>query len=174
MQTAKVNFSLAPTVDPYGKVSRRSDPQGLSHSQRGYEWPAAGVSGQRRDDAEAARRHRPVAALLHPGERQYSSRGVCAEPKRPPRPTSKRGIVQKFIHAAKREEIIFVRGTTEAINLVAQSYGRRRLKAGDEILITAMEHHSNIVPWQMVCEETGRPGRNYSDEPRRRDRGRRI
>jgi cysteine desulfurase / selenocysteine lyase len=60
-----------------------------------------------------------------------------------------------FLNAADRREIIFVRGTTEAINLVAQSYGRTFLKAGDEIVITAMEHHSNIVPWQMLCEQTG-------------------
>ena len=52
-------------------------------------------------------------------------------------------------------EIIFVRGTTEAINLVAQTYGRAHVGAGDEVLITAMEHHSNIVPWQMLCEEKG-------------------
>ena len=63
--------------------------------------------------------------------------------------------VKTFINARKIEEIIFVRGTTEAINLVAQSYGRSKLQAGDEILITAMEHHSNIVPWQIVCQQTG-------------------
>jgi len=63
--------------------------------------------------------------------------------------------VQGFLNARDTREIIFVRGATEGINLVAQSYGRSRLSAGDEILITAMEHHSNIVPWQMVCEATG-------------------
>jgi cysteine desulfurase/selenocysteine lyase len=64
------------------------------------------------------------------------------------------GLV-RFINARSRNEIIFVRGTTEAINLVAQSYGRPRLKAGDEILITHLEHHANIVPWQLLCEQTG-------------------
>lgn len=63
--------------------------------------------------------------------------------------------IQKFINAPSREQIIFTRGTTSAINLVAQSYGRNFLKSGDEILITHMEHHSNIVPWQMLCEHTG-------------------
>jgi cysteine desulfurase/selenocysteine lyase len=63
--------------------------------------------------------------------------------------------VKDFIIAASEKEIIFVRGATEAINLVAQSYGKANIKAGDEILITAMEHHSNIVPWQMLCEQTG-------------------
>lgn len=60
-----------------------------------------------------------------------------------------------FINAGSEKEIIFVRGATEAINLVAQSYGRSRFKAGDEIVISAMEHHSNIVPWQILCQQTG-------------------
>jgi cysteine desulfurase/selenocysteine lyase len=63
--------------------------------------------------------------------------------------------VQQFLNAAESREIVFVRGTTEAINLVAQSYGRSTLKAGDEIIISHMEHHSNIVPWQILCEQTG-------------------
>ncbi|KRT69200.1 MAG: cysteine desulfurase [candidate division NC10 bacterium CSP1-5] len=63
--------------------------------------------------------------------------------------------VQSFINAAESREIIFVRGTTEAINLVAQSYGRTHIGTGDEIVISAMEHHSNIVPWQILCEQTG-------------------
>ena len=63
--------------------------------------------------------------------------------------------VSDFINAGHEQEIIFTRGTTESINLVAQSYGRTFLKKGDEILITAMEHHSNIVPWQMLCGEKG-------------------
>lgn len=63
--------------------------------------------------------------------------------------------VQSFINASSSKEIIFVRGTTEAINLVAQSYGRPGLKPGDEIIISEMEHHSNIVPWQLLCQQTG-------------------
>ena len=66
-----------------------------------------------------------------------------------------RRAVQRFIHAAHSSEIIFARGTTEAINLVAQTYGRANVGAGDEIVVTAMEHHSNIVPWQMLCLEKG-------------------
>lgn len=66
-----------------------------------------------------------------------------------------RRAVQRFINAAQASEIIFVRGTTEAINLVAQTYGRAHVGAGDEIVVTAMEHHSNIVPWQMLCQEKG-------------------
>ncbi|MGB0124368.1 MAG: cysteine desulfurase [Silvibacterium sp.] len=66
-----------------------------------------------------------------------------------------RRSVQCFLNAEDRSEIIFVRGATEAINLVAQTYGRVHVGAGDEIVISAMEHHSNIVPWQMLCEEKG-------------------
>ncbi|HLZ96789.1 MAG TPA: aminotransferase class V-fold PLP-dependent enzyme, partial [Steroidobacteraceae bacterium] len=66
-----------------------------------------------------------------------------------------RDKVRTFLNAASRHEIIFVRGTTEAVNLVAQSHLRPILKAGDEILITHLEHHANIVPWQLVCEQTG-------------------
>jgi cysteine desulfurase/selenocysteine lyase len=60
-----------------------------------------------------------------------------------------------FINARSAEEIIFVRGTTEAVNLVAQTYGRAHVEPGDEVLITGLEHHSNIVPWQLLCEEKG-------------------
>lgn len=66
-----------------------------------------------------------------------------------------RRTVQRFVGAAEAGEIVFVRGATEAINLVAQTYGRLHIGAGDEVLISAMEHHSNIVPWQLLCEQTG-------------------
>jgi cysteine desulfurase/selenocysteine lyase len=66
-----------------------------------------------------------------------------------------RAKVARFLNASNAREVIFVRGATEGINLVAQSYGRTFIKAGDEILISAMEHHSNIVPWQMLCEQIG-------------------
>lgn len=66
-----------------------------------------------------------------------------------------RGLAQKFINAADEREIIFTTGTTGGINLVARSFVKPRLSPGDEILITTLEHHANIVPWQMICEETG-------------------
>ncbi len=66
-----------------------------------------------------------------------------------------RAKVRDFLKAASEREVIFVRGTTEAINLVAQAYARPNLRPGDEVLISEMEHHSNIVPWQVVCEQTG-------------------
>ena len=68
---------------------------------------------------------------------------------------SARDVVQQFINASSRNEIVWTRGTTEAINLVASTWGRQNIKAGDQILISAMEHHSNIVPWQLLCEQTG-------------------
>jgi cysteine desulfurase / selenocysteine lyase len=87
-------------------------------------------------------------ANVHRGVHQLSERATEAYERA-------RAIAQRFLNAARPEEIIFVRGTTEAINLVAQTYGRRNVVAGDEVIITAMEHHSNIVPWQMLCEEKG-------------------
>ncbi|HWO42892.1 MAG TPA: cysteine desulfurase [Candidatus Eisenbacteria bacterium] len=68
---------------------------------------------------------------------------------------SARDKVRRFINAPSTREIVFVRGTTEAINLVSQSYGRAFLQAGDEIVVSAMEHHSNIVPWQLLCDQIG-------------------
>ena len=66
-----------------------------------------------------------------------------------------RGKVRHFINAGKHEEVVFVRGTTEAINLVAATWGRKNVRKGDEIVISTLDHHSNIVPWQILCEETG-------------------
>ncbi len=66
-----------------------------------------------------------------------------------------RDTVRSFINAESREEVIFTSGTTQGINLVASSWGRKHVQQGDEVLISALEHHSNIVPWQMLCEEKG-------------------
>jgi cysteine desulfurase/selenocysteine lyase len=63
--------------------------------------------------------------------------------------------VRQFINAETREQVIFTKGTTEGINLVAQTWGRQNIKAGDEIIVSTMEHHSNIVPWHILCEEKG-------------------
>ncbi len=63
--------------------------------------------------------------------------------------------VRRFINARSTQEIVFVRGTTEGINLVAHSFGRQRVGPGDEVIVSAMEHHSNIVPWQILCQEKG-------------------
>ncbi|HSM17902.1 MAG TPA: aminotransferase class V-fold PLP-dependent enzyme, partial [Gemmatimonadales bacterium] len=87
-------------------------------------------------------------ANVHRGLHYLSERATAAY-------DAAREKVRVFLNAADQREIIFVRGTTEGINLVAQSFGRSLAGPGDEILVTEMEHHSNIVPWQMVCEQTG-------------------
>jgi cysteine desulfurase/selenocysteine lyase len=87
-------------------------------------------------------------ANIHRGVHSLSQRATTAF-------EAARDRVQRFLNAADRKEIIFVRGTTEGINLVAQSFARTVLHLGDEIVISALEHHSNIVPWQMVCRERG-------------------
>jgi cysteine desulfurase/selenocysteine lyase len=90
--------------------------------------------------AECSNIHRAVHALSERATEEYEDA---------------RRIAQGFVNAARTSEVIFVRGTTEAINLVASSYGRTNFHQGDEIIVSAMEHHSNIVPWQIVCEQTG-------------------
>jgi len=87
-------------------------------------------------------------ANVHRGVHALSVRATAAY-------EAARETVRQFIHAKETRECIFVRGTTEAINLVAQSFVAPRIKAGEEILITHLEHHANIVPWQLVCEKTG-------------------
>jgi len=87
-------------------------------------------------------------ANVHRGVHQLSERATEAY-------EGARTRIQRFLNAAHSREIVFVRGTTEGINLVAHTYGRRTVGPGDEVVITALEHHSNIVPWQMLCEEKG-------------------
>jgi cysteine desulfurase / selenocysteine lyase len=87
-------------------------------------------------------------ANVHRGVYELSERATAAY-------EDAREKARGFLNAASAREIVFVRGTTEAINLVASSFGRTELQAGDEVLITAMEHHSDIVPWQLICAERG-------------------
>lgn len=87
-------------------------------------------------------------ANVHRGVHQLSQRATDAF-------EGAREKVRRFVNAASVKEIIFTRGTTESINLVAQSWGRANVRAGDDIVITHLEHHANIVPWQMLCEQTG-------------------
>jgi cysteine desulfurase/selenocysteine lyase len=92
------------------------------------------------------RYYEQLNANIHRGVHTLSVRATEAH-------DAARETVKRFLNAADTREVIFVRGATEAINLVAESYGRTHVAAGDEVLITAMEHHSNIVPWQILCEE---------------------
>jgi cysteine desulfurase/selenocysteine lyase len=87
-------------------------------------------------------------ANIHRGVHQLSERATKSF-------EDARGRVQRFINASSPNEIVFVRGATEAINLVAQTFGRTRIGEGDEVLVSTLEHHSNIVPWQMLGEQTG-------------------
>jgi cysteine desulfurase/selenocysteine lyase len=111
------------------------------------------------DNAASAQRPRQVIdAVSHYEEHDHANihRGVHTLSQRATEAfEGARRRIAAFINAASERELIFTRGTTEAINLVAQAYARPRLQPGDEILITWMEHHSNIVPWQQVCEQTG-------------------
>jgi cysteine desulfurase/selenocysteine lyase len=111
------------------------------------------------DSAASAQRPRAVLeAVEHYETRLHSNvhRGVHTLSQRATEAfEGARETVRRFINARSTREIVFVRGTTEAINLVAHSWGRRQLQAGDEILITQLEHHANIVPWQLACEASG-------------------
>src|SRR5262249_11817277 len=89
-----------------------------------------------------------INSNVHRGLHDLSERATAAYEK-------SRAAARRFLNAGEDREIVFVRGTTEAINLVAQSWGRANVRRGDEILITEMEHHSNIVPWQLLCESLG-------------------
>jgi cysteine desulfurase/selenocysteine lyase len=98
--------------------------------------------------AELDRYYREYNSNIHRGVHLLSEKATAAY-------EGVRCRTRQFLNAASEKEIIFVRGTTEAINLVAGSFGRANVQAGDEVLITGMEHHSNIVPWQMLCEANG-------------------
>ena len=87
-------------------------------------------------------------ANVHRGVHELSERATAAL-------ESAREKVRAFLNAQSVREIVFVRGTTEAVNLVAQTFGRARLRPGDEVIVTALEHHSNLVPWQLLCEQSG-------------------
>ena len=92
--------------------------------------------------------HEVDCANIHRGVHELSQRSTAAY-------EETRAKVKRFLNAKSKSELIFVRGTTEGINLVTSSWGRNNVDQGDEIIISAMEHHSNIVPWQMLCEEKG-------------------
>src|SRR5262249_13983941 len=96
---------------------------------------------------EAIRKfHEVDCANIHRGVHELSQRSTAAY-------EETRAKARRFLNSRSKNELIFVRGTTEGINLVASSWGRRNVGEGDEIIVSAMEHHSNIVPWQMLCEE---------------------
>lgn len=111
------------------------------------------------DNAATAQKPKQVIETLDKYYREYNAnihRGVhTLSEKATAAYEGAREKVKTFINANSSKEVVFVRGGTEAINLVAQSFGRSTLSAGDEVIITELEHHSNIVPWQLICEQTG-------------------
>jgi cysteine desulfurase/selenocysteine lyase len=144
--------ALAPVLPAFDVDAVRREFPILSRMVRGK--PLAyldnGASAQRPMSVIAAvdeyeRRHH---ANIHRGVHTLSQEATALY-------EAARDRLVRFLNARSRSEIIFVRGTTEAVNLVAQSYARPVLAPGDEVLITHLEHHANIVPWQMVCEQTG-------------------
>ena len=111
------------------------------------------------DNAATTQLPQPVLAAMEEQYAQYNAnvhRGIhYLSEQSTERLEQARDRVRAFIHAEKVEEIIFTRGTTDAVNLVARSYGETFVGPGDEILVSEMEHHSNLVPWQMLCRQTG-------------------
>jgi cysteine desulfurase / selenocysteine lyase len=154
--TTLANFSVNPAgaplpqIQPYDVERIRADFPILHQKVHGH--PLVYL-----DNAATTQKPRQVIeAITHYYERDNANihRGVHALSQRATEEYElARNTAQQFIGAEDCREIIFVRSTTEAINLVAQTYVRQNLKPGDEVLITAMEHHSDIVPWQMICEE---------------------
>ena len=146
------NVQLAHAAAPFDAAAVRRDFPILATTVNGH--PLVYL-----DSAASSQRPLPVLRAIEDYERHSHAnvhRGVHALSQAATAAyEGARERVRRFINAASPKEIIFVRGTTEGINLVAQAYARPRLQAGDEILITALEHHANIVPWQMLRDQTG-------------------
>ena len=146
------NRSLASTIPAYDVERIRADFPALHQEVHGkplvYLDNAATAQKPQAVIDRLARYYSNENANIHRGL-HYLSEAATAEYE------LARGKAQRLLNAREPDEIIFVRGATEAINLVANSYGRTHLKEGDEIIISTMEHHSNIVPWQILCEEKG-------------------
>ncbi|HET6629763.1 MAG TPA: cysteine desulfurase [Woeseiaceae bacterium] len=151
MSTVSKNLPTTPTTES-AVADARADFPILDQSVNGrplvyLDSAASGQQPQAVIDAVAAyQRH--DHANVHRGVHTLSHRATEAY-------EGARDAIARFINAGNRREVIFTSGTTGAINLVAQSYGRPRLAPGDAVVITHLEHHSNIVPWQLVCEQTG-------------------
>ena len=147
-----MNTAFAPTASAFDVAAIRREFPILARTVHGK--PLAYL-----DNGASAQRPRSVIAAVDEYERMHHAnihRGVhTLSQEATGLYEGARERIARFINARSPREIVFVRGTTEAINLVAQSYARPLLKPGEEVLITHLEHHSNIVPWQMLCEQTG-------------------
>ncbi|HEY8022253.1 MAG TPA: cysteine desulfurase [Thermoanaerobaculia bacterium] len=152
------------TAQTAAGISRRASPPDFDLGKVRSDFPilARRVHGRPLvylDNAASAQKPRAVidaVADFYRGSYANVMRGVhTLSQEATERHEAARGRVQRFLGAAEPREIVFVRGTTEAINLVAQSFGRLRVGPGDEVLVTELEHHSNVVPWQLLCAERG-------------------
>jgi cysteine desulfurase/selenocysteine lyase len=149
---ASLNTPTNPLADGFDVLTVRRDFSALDQTVHGH--PLVYL-----DNAATAQKPRCVieslrdfyeadGANIHRGVHELSERATTAY-------EDARTKVRQFINAGKHEEVVFVRGTTEAINLVAATWGRMNVHKGDEIIVSTLDHHSNIVPWQILCEETG-------------------
>jgi len=149
---ARAQRNTATRVPALGTAAIRGDFPALADTPYGkplvYLDNAASTQKPRAVIDAVVRHYETVAANVHRGVYLASVRATEAY-------EGARETVRAFLGAAESREIVFVRGATEGINLVAQSWGRANVGAGDEILVTHLEHHSNIVPWQLLCEQTG-------------------
>ncbi len=156
-------MTLSRPVAPAPLPSRPAAPLDVGRIRADFPILATAVRGGRPlvylDNAATSQKPRQVIdaisrfytsenANIHRGLHYLSERATTAY-------DAAREKVARFLGAGSPSEIVFTRGTTEAINLVAQSWGRSNLRPGDEVLVTGMEHHANLVPWQLVCEQTG-------------------
>ena len=152
MKTARLRETVAPPVPAFDVERVRRDFPVLDQKVHGhplvYLDNAASTQKPRRVIDAVAQFDAHDYANVHRGVHTLSQRATDAF-------EAAREKVRRFVNARQTKEIVFVRGTTEAINLVAHGYGRSQVNFGDEIIVSAMEHHANIVPWQMVCQERG-------------------
>ncbi len=150
--TASATAAERPTVTAFDPEAVRRDFPALHQEIHGHPLAfldnAASSQRPRQVIEEIARFDSNDYANIHRGVHELSQRATAAY-------EGARDKVVRFINANDRKEIIFTRGTTDSINLVASSFARPVLNLGDEIIVTTMEHHSNIVPWQMICRERG-------------------
>ena len=149
---ASLNTPTNPLADSFDVLTVRRDFPALQQTAHGhplvYLDNAATTQKPRRVIESQRHFYETDCANIHRGIHELSERATTAY-------EDARTKVRRFINAGKHEEVVFVRGTTEAINLVAATWGRKNVHKGDEIIISTLEHHSNIVPWQILCEETG-------------------
>ena len=154
--TAPSNAEVATRSASNRAFDGRTGPKRVPRSPPDHQRQASRLPRQRGERAKTAARHRRHCRVLRATTIRTSTAASTSCRSAPPTRTRARRLkVQAFMGAASEREVIFVRGTTEGINLVAQSYGQANVGEGDEVLITTMEHHSNIVPWQMLCERSG-------------------